>query len=142
MDIQEETGFVYNLEATPAEGTSFRLALKDKTRYPDIVTAGNGTPYYTNSTQVPVGFGSDLFEVLDMQDDLQSMYTGGTVLHLYLGESIDDPEICRWIETRRWKQEMRVSVASAPASTSGGGLTTTVSSQLLTQPLASVTVRL
>lgn len=94
-DIQEETGHVYNLEATPAEGTSYRLAKMDRAKYPDIVCAGGDVPYYTNSTQVPVGLTDDIFEVLDMQDDLQSLYTGGTVLHLYLGESIEDPEVCK-----------------------------------------------
>jgi len=89
-DIQEETGHFYNLEATPAEGTSYRLAKLDKEKYPDIITAGKDTPYYTNSSQLPVGFTDDIFETLDLQDDLQSLYTGGTVLHLYLGESIKD----------------------------------------------------
>jgi ribonucleoside-triphosphate reductase len=89
-DIQEETGNYYNLEATPAEGTSYRLAQKDKKRYPDIITAGDQFPYYTNSSQLPVGFTDDIFETLDLQDDLQSLYTGGTVLHLYLGEEIKD----------------------------------------------------
>jgi ribonucleoside-triphosphate reductase len=95
MVAQADTGNVYNLEATPAEGTSYRLAKLDKARYPDIVTAGSATPYYTNSTQVPVGLTEDLFEVLDLQDELQSLYTGGTVLHLYLGESLEDPAMCK-----------------------------------------------
>ena len=94
-DIQDETGHFYNLEATPAEGTAYRLAKADRDRYSDIITAGNGTPYYTNSTQVPAEFSDDIFEVLDLQDELQSLYTGGTVLHLYLGESIEDPEIAK-----------------------------------------------
>lgn len=94
-DVQDETGHVYNLEATPAEGTSYRLAQLDKARHPEIHTAGGDTPYYTNSTQVPVGLSDDIFEVLDLQDDLQSLYTGGTVLHLYLGESIEDPDACK-----------------------------------------------
>lgn len=89
-DIQEETGNYYNLEATPAEGTSYRLAQKDKKRYPGILTAGDNSPYYTNSSQLPVGFTDDIFETLDLQDELQSLYTGGTVLHLYLGEEIKD----------------------------------------------------
>lgn len=89
-DIQEETGNYYNLEATPAEGTSYRLAQKDKKRYPGIITAGEKSPYYTNSSQLPVGFTDDIFETLDLQDELQSLYTGGTVLHLYLGEEIKD----------------------------------------------------
>ena len=89
-DIQEETGNYYNLEATPAEGTSYRLAQKDKKRYPDILTSGDKIPYYTNSSQLPVGYTDDIFETLDLQDELQSLYTGGTVLHLYLGEEIKD----------------------------------------------------
>lgn len=94
-EIQAETGHVYNLEATPAEGTSYRLARLDKARYPEIIAAGNGTPYYTNSTQLPVGYTDDLFEVVNLQDELQSLYTGGTVLHAYLGESIEDIEVCK-----------------------------------------------
>ncbi len=89
-DIQEETGNYYNLEATPAEGTSYRLAQKDKKKFPNIITAGDKQPYYTNSSQLPVGFTDDIFETLDLQDELQSLYTGGTVLHLYLGEEIKD----------------------------------------------------
>ena len=89
-DIQDETGHYYNLEATPAEGTSYRLAKRDKERYPDIITAGEKIPYYTNSTQLPVGYTDDIFETLELQDELQSLYTGGTVLHLYLGEEIKD----------------------------------------------------
>jgi ribonucleoside-triphosphate reductase len=94
-DIQEETGHFYNLEATPAEGTSYRLAKLDKEKYPDIITAGKETPYYTNSSQLPVGFTDDIFETLDLQDELQSLYTGGTVLHLYLGESIKDISVAK-----------------------------------------------
>lgn len=89
-DIQEETGHFYNLEATPAEGTSYRLAKQDKDMYADIITAGETIPYYTNSTQLPVGYTDDIFETLDLQDELQSLYTGGTVLHLYLGEEIKE----------------------------------------------------
>jgi len=95
MDIQDETGHYYNLEATPAEGTSYRLAKQDKDRYPDIITAGEQIPYYTNSTQLPVGFTDDIFETLDLQDELQSLYTGGTVLHLYLGEEIKDRQAAK-----------------------------------------------
>lgn len=94
-EIQEETGHFYNLEATPAEGTSHRLARLDKKRYPEMFASGGDTPYYTNSTQLPVGFSEDIFEVLEHQDELQSLYTGGTVLHLYLGESIDDIATCK-----------------------------------------------
>jgi len=95
MEFQEETGHVYNLEATPAEGTAYRLAQLDKAKYPDIITAGKDAPYYTNSSQVPVGFSDDIFEVLDLQDDLQNLYTGGTVHHLYIGESIEDIRTCK-----------------------------------------------
>lgn len=89
-EIQEETGHYYNLEATPAEGTSYRLAKKDRERYPNIITAGDSVPYYTNSSQLPVGCTDDIFETLELQDELQALYTGGTVLHLYLGEEIKD----------------------------------------------------
>jgi ribonucleoside-triphosphate reductase len=95
VEFQNDTGHVYNLEATPAEGTSYRLAQLDKARYPEIITAGKDVPYYTNSTQIPVEYSDDIFEVLEKQDELQSMYTGGTVLHLYLGESIEDIELCK-----------------------------------------------
>ncbi len=94
---QEETSNNYNLEATPAEGTSYRLAKKDKEIYPDIMTANeaqhqeSGAPvYYTNSTQLPVDFTDDVFELLDLQDDIQTKYTGGTVVHLFVGEEIND----------------------------------------------------
>ena len=88
---QEETGNLYNLEATPAESASYRLAKADRQRYADIRTAGDDeTPYYTNSTHLPVGCTSDLFMALEHQDALQSLYTGGTVFHSFLGESIDD----------------------------------------------------
>jgi ribonucleoside-triphosphate reductase (formate) len=96
IDFQEETGNLYNLEATPAESTSYRLARHDKQNFPDIITAGtNESPYYTNSSQLPVGYTSDIFEALDAQDDLQIQYTGGTVFHAMLGESIKDWKICR-----------------------------------------------
>ena len=90
-DFQEETGHIYNLEATPAEGTSFRLARLDRKRYPEIICAGTDNPYYTKSTQLPVGYTSDLFEALDLQAPLQQLYTGGTVFHAFIGERIDDP---------------------------------------------------
>lgn len=93
-DFQKD-GDLYNLEATPGEGTTYRLAKKDKEVYPDIITAGNKEPYYTNSTQLPVGYTTDLFEALSLQDELQSKYTGGTVLHGYIGEQIDDPEVTK-----------------------------------------------
>ena len=93
---QEETGHVYNLEATPAEGVSYRLAKIDREKYgKDIITAGDETPYYTNSTQLPVSYTDDIFRTLDLQDELQCTYTGGTVLHLYLGQSIEDPIVAK-----------------------------------------------
>lgn len=93
--IQQETGHFYNLEATPAEGATYRLARLDKARYPAITTAGRNEPYYTNSTQLPVGYTDDIYEVLELQSELQSLYTGGTVQHLYLGESVEDPQLCK-----------------------------------------------
>ncbi len=95
VDIQKETGHFYNLEATPAEGTAYRLAQLDKQKYPDIITAGGDVPYYTNSTQVPVEYSDDIFEVMELQDELQSLYTGGTVQHLYLGERIEDTKVVK-----------------------------------------------
>ena len=95
VNAQTETGHFYNLEATPAESTAYRLARLDKEKYPDITTAGAGTPYYTNSSQLPVGYSEDIFQVLELQDELQSLYTGGTVLHLYLGESIEDAAVAK-----------------------------------------------
>lgn len=93
---QEETGNLYNLEATPAEGTTYRFAREDKKRYPDIIQAGTpDAPYYTNSSQLPVGYTDDPFQALTMQDELQCKYTGGTVLHLYMQEKISSPETCR-----------------------------------------------
>jgi ribonucleoside-triphosphate reductase len=94
-DYQEETGELFNLEATPAESTSYRLAKHDRKRWPDIVTAGTGEPYYTNSTQLPVMHTADIFDALDLQEDLQCAYTGGTVFHGFLGEAIDDWRACR-----------------------------------------------
>lgn len=92
IKFQEETGNLYNLEATPAEGTSYRQARTDKEKYPDIITAGTQeVPFYTNSSQLPVGFTDDIFEALKLQNDLQTRYTGGTVLHIFLGEKITDP---------------------------------------------------
>ena len=99
-DVQAETGHFYNLEATPAESTAYRLARLDKEKYPDIRTAGAGTPYYTNSSHLPVGYSEDIFEVLELQDELQSLYTGGTVLHLYLGESIEGAAVAKRLVRR------------------------------------------
>lgn len=92
VEYQEETGNLYNLEATPAEGTSYRLALLDKKKYPEIITSGEKQPFYTNSTQLPVNYTDDLFEALKLQDELQTRYTGGTVFHAFLGEAVSDSE--------------------------------------------------
>ncbi len=92
LKYQEETGNFYNLEATPAEGTSYRLAKIDKEKYPDIKTMGTKEPYYTNSTQLPVYYTKDAFEALRHQDDLQTRYTGGTVLHVFIGERLNSIE--------------------------------------------------
>jgi len=93
VKYQKETDNIYNLEATPAESTAYRLALKDKERYPDIITAGTKkSPYYTNSSQLPVGYTDDVLKALKLQDELQCKYTGGTVLHLFLGEKLDSAE--------------------------------------------------
>ena len=90
-DYQEKYGDLYNLEATPAESTTYRFAKHDKELYPDIITANmNGTPYYTNSSHLPVGFTEDVFSALDIQDDLQTLYTSGTVFHAFLGEKLPD----------------------------------------------------
>ncbi len=96
IGYQEETGNLYNLEATPAEGTTYRFAREDKKRYPGIIQAGTPeAPYYTNSSQLPAGYTDDPFKALQMQDDLQTKYTGGTVLHLYMSERVSSPETCR-----------------------------------------------
>lgn len=92
IGYQEETGLMFNLEATPAEGTAYRLARMDKETYPDIITAGDKEPYYTNSTQLPAGFTDDILEALDLQDTLQTKYTGGTVFHGFIGERIEDTQ--------------------------------------------------
>ncbi|MDR3324430.1 MAG: ribonucleoside triphosphate reductase [Spirochaetaceae bacterium] len=94
-DFQEDTGELFNLEATPAESTSYRLAKHDKERYPKIIAAGTDDPYYTNSTQLPVMQTEDIFDALDLQEKLQTAYTGGTVFHAFLGEAIEDWRACR-----------------------------------------------
>ena len=91
----QSAGDLYNLEATPAEGTAPRLAKLDKKTYPDIITSGEKDVCYTNSTQLPVDATTDLFEAIELQDDLQTKYTGGTVLHAYLGERIHDPNVTK-----------------------------------------------
>lgn len=96
VEFQTETDHMYNLEATPAEGTTYRFAKEDKKRFADIIQAGTpSNPYYTNSSQLPVGYTDDPFEALEMQEDLQRKYTGGTVLHLYMNEAISSAEACR-----------------------------------------------
>ncbi|MBZ0106077.1 MAG: ribonucleoside triphosphate reductase [Sulfuricella denitrificans] len=96
LAFQDETGHMYNLEATPAEGTTYRFAKEDRKRFPDILQAGTREmPYYTNSSQLPVGFTDDPFEALERQDELQKKYTGGTVLHLYMTERISSAEACK-----------------------------------------------
>ena len=101
VEFQEDTGHMYNLEATPAEGTTYRFAREDKKRFPDILQAGTvSNPYYTNSSQLPVGFTDDPFLALEMQDDLQRKYTGGTVLHLYMSEAVSSATACRELVRR------------------------------------------
>ncbi len=96
QDYQEETGNIYNLEATPAEGTATRFAKMDKKRFPNIITAGtDDCPIYTNSAQLPVEFTDDIFKTVELQDEIQSLFTGGTVLHFYLGEKIEDKEVAK-----------------------------------------------
>ena len=91
-DYQEKYGDLYNLEATPAESTTYRLAKHDKERYPDIITAGaeGDVPYYTNSSHLPVDYTADIFDALDIQDELQTLYPSGTVFHAFLGEKLPD----------------------------------------------------
>ncbi|MEM2282623.1 MAG: ribonucleoside triphosphate reductase [Candidatus Hadarchaeales archaeon] len=94
-EFQQETGHLYNLEATPAEGTSYRLARIDKQKYPSILTSGERAPYYTNSTCLPVNADLDLWDAIRHQEPLQTLYTGGTVFHTYLGERLEDGESCK-----------------------------------------------
>jgi ribonucleoside-triphosphate reductase len=101
IEFQEQTGHMYNLEATPAEGTTYRFAKEDRKRYPDIRQAGTEQmPYYTNSSQLPVGYTDDPFEALEQQDELQRKYTGGTVLHLYMTEALSSADACRTLVRR------------------------------------------
>lgn len=96
LAFQEETGHMFNLEATPAEGTTYRFAKEDRVRFPNILQAGTSEhPYYTNSSQLPVGFTDDPFDALERQDELQRKYTGGTVLHLYMSETLSSAQACR-----------------------------------------------
>ena len=100
LRFQTETGNLYNLEATPGEGTTYRLARKDVAKYPDIFHQGQEEPYYTNSTALPVDFTNDLFEALEHQDELQTLYTGGTVLHGFIGEKLDNTEAVKKLVRR------------------------------------------
>ena len=101
VEFQEETGHMYNLEATPAEGTTYRFAREDLKRYEGIIQAGTPSePYYTNSSQLPVGYTTDPFEALAEQEELQKKYTGGTVLHLYMGERVSSSEACKQLVKR------------------------------------------
>ena len=96
VQLQEATGHMYNLEATPAEGTTYRFAKEDRKRFADIIQAGTPEePYYTNSSQLPVGYTDDPFQALEDQEVLQGKYTGGTVLHLYMGERVSTGEACK-----------------------------------------------
>jgi len=108
VEFQEQTGHMYNLEATPAEGTTYRFAREDRKRFPDILQAGTEhRPYYTNSSQLPVGYTEDPFAALEMQEELQRKYTGGTVLHLYMNEQISSPDACRRL-VRRALENFRI----------------------------------
>ncbi len=101
IEFQEQTGHLYNLEATPAEGTTYRFAKEDRQRWPDILQAGTREqPYYTNSSQLPVGYTDDPFEALQLQETLQSKYTGGTVLHLYMNEAVSSAQACKQLVAR------------------------------------------
>jgi ribonucleoside-triphosphate reductase len=101
VEFQEQTGHMYNLEATPAEGTTYRFAKEDRKRWPDILQAGTPEmPYYTNSSQLPVGFTDDPFEALERQEELQTRYTGGTVLHLYMNERLSSTAACKALVRR------------------------------------------
>ncbi len=107
LEFQEETGNIYNLEATPGEGASYRLARLDKEKYPDIITAGRDAPYYTNSTHLPVDATDDIFEALRHQEDLQTLYTGGTVFHAFIGERIESGDGCALL-VRRIAERFRI----------------------------------
>ena len=101
VEFQEATGNLYNLEATPAEGATYRFAKEDRARFPGILTAGTAqNPYYTNSSQIPVGATEDPFEALELQEELQAKYTGGTVLHLYMNEAMSSAETCKELVRR------------------------------------------
>ncbi|XPV76941.1 MAG: ribonucleoside triphosphate reductase [Desulfovibrio sp.] len=112
--FQEETGHMYNLEATPAEGTSYRLAKIDKSLYSNIITQGGDTPYYTNSTQLPVGISDDVVMALEHQDQLQPLYTGGTVFHTFIGEAITDTEALKQFLIKAFSQSKMPYISITP----------------------------
>ncbi len=114
VKFQQETGHQYNLEATPAEGTTYRLARLDKEKFPGIIQAGDTVPFYTNSSQLPVEYTDDIFECCDLQDELQSLYTGGTVQHLYLGERIEDIEVCKSVIRRVFEKYKMPYISMTP----------------------------
>ncbi len=114
VEFQEETGHSYNLEATPAEGTSYRLAKIDHQKFPGIIQSGVDEPMYTNSSQLPVGYTEDLFECCDLQDELQSLYTGGTVQHLYIGERIEDIETAKTLIQRVFEKYKMPYISITP----------------------------
>jgi len=108
VEFQQETGHLYNMEATPAEGATYRFAREDKKRFADIIQSGTpSAPYYTISTQLPVGYTSDPFKALAHQEELQGLYTGGTVFHLYMAEEIESPEACKQL-VRRCLERFRI----------------------------------
>ncbi|MEN6547810.1 MAG: ribonucleoside triphosphate reductase [Armatimonadia bacterium] len=108
VEFQQETGHLYNMEATPAEGATYRFAREDSKRFGDVIQSGpTNAPYYTNSTQLPVGYTDDPFKALEHQEDLQGLYTGGTVFHLYMAEQISSPQACRNL-VRRCLEKFRV----------------------------------
>jgi anaerobic ribonucleoside-triphosphate reductase len=115
VEFQEQTGHLYNLEATPAEGTTYRFAKEDRRRWPAILQAGTAAnPYYTNSSQLPVGFTDDPFEALERQEELQRKYTGGTVLHLYMSERISSSHACRELVRRALTQHRLPYITITP----------------------------
>jgi anaerobic ribonucleoside-triphosphate reductase len=108
VEFQEGTGHLYNMEATPAEGTTYRFAREDKKRFADIIQSGpEHASYYTNSTQLPVGWTADPFQALAHQEELQCLYTGGTVFHLYMAEEISSPTACKNL-VRRCLEKFRI----------------------------------
>lgn len=114
VEFQEETGHMYNLEATPAEGTTYRLARLDKKKFPGIIQAGEKETYYTNSSQLPVDYTDDIMRTVQLQDELQSLYTGGTVQHLYLGERINDINVAKRLIKKVFEQTKMPYISLTP----------------------------